>query len=263
MQAAPHNIVVKVGKAPEVKLDGVQHEIFPMVLKLAAAGQNVLLVGPSGCGKTHLAGSVAQAMNLPFGSTSVSGGVSESALTGYLLPTGEGGKFEHVPVPFFNAFHDGHLHLVDELDGGDANVVLVLNSALANGVMYIPQRVGKAEVKRHPKFVCIAAANTYGHGADMMYVGRNQLDAATLDRFYIVPMGYDKALEATLGREEVVAFVHGLREKVESLRLRRVVSSRMVMRMEAALNAGFTMKQAKLAAVAGWSRDDLSKVGAA
>jgi hypothetical protein len=51
--------------------------------------------------------------------------------------------------------------------------------------------------------VC-AAANTYGTGADALYVGRNQLDAATLDRFYVVEMDYDRKLEAKLAPEEVV-----------------------------------------------------------
>src|SRR5690606_16360641 len=36
-------------------------------------------------------------------------------------------------------------------------------------------------------------ANTYGRGNDRLYVGRNQLDEATLDRFRIgtIPMDYD------------------------------------------------------------------------
>ncbi len=34
--------------------------------------------------------------------------------------------------------------------------------------------------------------------ADRQYVGRNQLDAASLDRFYVIPMDYDNELESSL-----------------------------------------------------------------
>jgi hypothetical protein len=49
--------------------------------------------------------------------------------------------------------------------------------------------------KRHPDFVFIAAANTFGMGANDRYVGRNRLDAATLDRFVKLPWGYSPQLE--------------------------------------------------------------------
>jgi hypothetical protein len=42
-------------------------------------------------------------------------------------------------------------------------------------------------------FVCIAAANTFGTGADRQYVGRNQLDESTLDRFRIGQIELDDA----------------------------------------------------------------------
>jgi cobaltochelatase CobS len=50
-------------------------------------------------------------------------------------------------------------------------------------------------VRAHPNFRCIAAANTWGKGATMDYVGRNALDAATMDRFAMLEMRYDASLE--------------------------------------------------------------------
>jgi len=260
-QAAPAEIIVKVAGAPAINLEGIAHPLFEKVLKLAAAKQNVLLVGPAGCGKTHLAAQVAKALGKAFSSNSVSSGMSESALTGYLLPVGDAGRFEYVSVPFVDAYKNGGVHLIDELDGGDANVFLTMNSALSNGSFSIPQRVGDHVIARHPEFVCIAAANTFGHGADMMYVGRNQLDAATLDRFYVVPMDYDRMYERSIAPVALCTWVWGIRDKARECRLRRVVSTRMLQRMAAGLAAGLSASEVRGDALAGWSKDDLAKVG--
>ena len=80
---------------------------------------------------------------------------------------------------------NGGVFLFDEIDAADANVLLVVNSALANGRMSVPSRHDQPVAKKHSEFVCIAAANTFGRGADRVYVGRNELDEATLDRFRI------------------------------------------------------------------------------
>ena len=50
-------------------------------------------------------------------------------------------------------------------------------------------------VKRHPKFICIGAGNTYGTGPDRVYVGRQELDGASLDRFDFLEWAYDETLE--------------------------------------------------------------------
>ncbi len=59
-------------------------------------------------------------------------------------------------------------------------------------------------IKRHPDFYFIAAANTYGNGATLDYVGRNPLDASTLSRFAFIPIDYDEKLE-----REMVIKEHG------------------------------------------------------
>jgi cobaltochelatase CobS len=60
-------------------------------------------------------------------------------------------------------------------------------------------------VKRHPDFVTVACANTFGGGATSQYVGRNPIDAATLDRFFFVTIPYDEGLEASFIGIEGVA----------------------------------------------------------
>jgi hypothetical protein len=84
--------------------------------------------------------------------------------------------------------------LLDEMDAGVGSVFVWLNAAIANGHCTF---VTGPKV-RGARFVLLAAANTYGRGADQQYVGRAPLDAATLDRFTFAPIDYDQALEREL-----------------------------------------------------------------
>src|SRR6266567_2576690 len=175
-------IVVKVADRPTVKMDGKVHEKFTEILDLAAQRMEILMVGPAGCGKSHLAEQIAKALGLRFGSISCSAGMSEGQITGRLIPTGEGGRFEYQRSQFVAFYEEGGVFLLDEIDAADANVLLVINQALANGHLPVPNRLANPQAKRHPEFVLLAAANTFGNDANRMYVGRNQLDDATMQR---------------------------------------------------------------------------------
>ncbi|MBI4165216.1 MAG: AAA family ATPase [Acidobacteria bacterium] len=196
-------VVVKVADRPAVKMDGRVHEKFAEILDLASQRMEILMVGPAGCGKSHLAGQIAKALGLRFGSISCSAGMSEGQITGRLIPTGDGGRFEYQRSQLVEFYEEGGVFLLDEIDAADANVLLVINQALANGHLPVPNRTDNPQAKRHPDFVLIAAANTFGNGANRMYVGRNQLDESTLDRFRIgqVVMNYDQELEESLLRD--------------------------------------------------------------
>lgn len=247
----------------ETKIDGVVHQAFDRVLKGAGLRQNVLLVGPAGCGKTKLAHQVADALKLPFASLSCSAGMSESQLLGWLLPVGEAGKFEYVASDFVNAYENGGVFLLDEIDAADENVLLVLNQALANGGFFLPQRRANPHVKRHPDFVCIAAANTFGHGADMTYAGRNRLDGATLDRFRanIIPMDYDAALEEKLIDANVLGWGRHIRGAIAEKKLRRVMSTRALLDYTAQKAIGLGRADWEASYFADWTRDELTKIG--
>ena len=262
---SPITTVEIKGPSPEdvKKMTGIFHKAFGVVLQLCAARRNVLLIGPSGCGKTHLAEQVAEALELSFAHVSCTVGMSEGHLRGRLLPTGEAGRFEYQRSDFIRAYEEGGVFLLDELDAADPNVLLCVNSALANGYMPIPERVSEPSAKRHPDFVLLAAANTYGTGSDRLYVGRCQLDEATLDRFRIgqVPMDYDPRVEKAICpdnalRERLTAY----REKVEGAGLRRIVSSRFMRDAYTMKQAGWTDKQIDGALFSGWSKDEISKV---
>jgi len=256
-------IEVKVGNKKPKPINGVMPKTFPRLLDLASARKNILMVGPSGCGKTFIAGKIAEALDLDFASQSCSEGMSESALTGWLLPIGDAGKFEYVSSEFVRIYENGGLFLFDEIDSSDPNVMVYLNQALANDGFYLPQRHTKPYVKKHKDFVGIAAANTYGNGADAMYVGRNQLDAATLDRFRVgmVEMEYDSDVEKSIICEEVYEWGTNIRLEIHLHRLRKIMSTRV---MEDAsdmfLNFGWSLKDIEKGYFEDWSKEELSMI---
>lgn len=222
---------VKVGNKKPKQLKGeVLPEEFPQLLQLAQERVNILMVGPAGCGKTHIASKIADALDLPFASQSCSAGVSESVFTGWLLPTGNNAKFTHVMSEFLDKFENGGVFLLDELDASDPNVLVFINQALANEQITVPQRFEKPLFKKHKDFIAVAAANTFGHGADEMYHGRNSLDAATLDRFKMgtVKMNYSPTVEQRIIDQEVLDWGLSVRGVIEEHSLRKIMSTRVM-----------------------------------
>lgn len=262
-QRVPRPIEIRRPDAPPVRIDERVNPAFDKVLKLIEGGGNVMIVGPAGCGKTHLAHQVARALGKTFGSISGSAGVSEAQLTGRLLPTGDGGKFEYTESPFIREYTRGGVFLFDEVDAFDPNCLLTINQATANGGFEVEARAAgglDTYVKRHAGARLIASANTYGTGAGALYVGRSQLDAATLDRWYVVPMDYDREFESTLAPAHVCAFVWRLREKISEHRLRRIASTRAIQRAAIALGAGVAWEEVKSDLTSGWTPEELAKV---
>jgi MoxR-like ATPase len=255
--AKHREIVIKSGSSTRV-VKGRTHSCFDRVLKLAAHRKNIALVGPAGCGKTFLAEQVAQALDLPFAAQSMSAGVSESTFTGWLLPMGKNGEYTHVPAPFLDVYEGGGVFLFDEADNADANMLVFLNMSLGNPKFFLPIRRGKTEVKKHKDFVAIAAMNTYGHGGDMRYVGRSQLDAATLDRFRIgmVSMDYDYDLEAALVSHEVHRWGMKVRQAITNGGIERIMSTRSLIDAHDMVEAGWTLDQVREAYFSDWTQDE-------
>jgi len=164
----------------------------------------------------HAAIKAAQALKVPFHFTGAI--ASEFKLTGFIDAQGR-----IVSTEFRKAFENGGLFLFDEIDASYPQAVLAFNAALANDYMDFPDK----RVQRHKDFYCIAAANTYGQGADRQYIGRNQLDAASLDRFCFLDWNYDENLERDLaGNEDWSNYVQRIRRIIFSNKIRHVVSPR-------------------------------------
>jgi cobaltochelatase CobS len=186
-------IVVKIADRPAVTISR-QHYKFPLLLATIAAKVPAFLVGPAGTGKTSAAHAAANALGLPFYAISVGPMTSKSDLFGMRDASGHYHESDLV-----KAATRGGVFLFDELDAGNAATMTSINMLLANGSFSTPD--GMRE--KSPDFVPVFALNTYGTGASREYVGRNQLDAATLDRGAFLDWPLDASLESSfLGIDE-------------------------------------------------------------
>jgi MoxR-like ATPase len=201
-----------------------QHYALPALLARLAERINVYLVGPAGSGKTFAAEAASLALSVDFGFMPVGPQTTESKILGYMSANGA-----YVSTEFRRRYEFGGVFLFDEIDAGNGGVLTCINSALAGTACAFPD----AMVKRHANFICIAAGNTYGTGPDRVYVGRQELDGASLDRFDFLEWGYDEALEnhiaasidATLAASWT-PYVQSARKAITKLGIRHVVSPR-------------------------------------
>jgi energy-coupling factor transporter ATP-binding protein EcfA2 len=220
-----------VGPRGSITLEGIVHYRTELTIKIVALGHAVMLVGPAGCGKTTIGEHTAKALQLPFNITSTINETHE--LIGFV-----DGHGTYHRTPFRDAFERGGVWIADEIDAWDANALLAANAALANGFCNFPDK--PEPIYRHTDFRMIATANTFGTGADRIYVGRNELDAASLDRFAVIDVDYDLTLERLFaaGRDEWLERIWSVRKAVDEKRIRHVVSSRAIAMGSAALGIG-------------------------
>lgn len=240
----------------------VLHEKFQEVIDLVTAvpREPVFLTGPTGSGKTFLSRQVAKVLDCNFGMISCSAMMSEAQLLGRAIPNLTTGETTYQSTEFVEIFENGGVFLFDEVDAADSNTLLVLNSALSNGVLAIPNRTDKPYAEQHPDFVCLCAANTFGSGADRMYVGRNQLDMAFLDRFRIgiVEVDYSEAIELVkCPMPELYDMLIGWRNKINEHGLRRAMSTRFLEKAYKMVSQkNWDFDKVTDAFFSGWSEDE-------
>ena len=181
------NINLQTPAGVQVASDTLMHWKMPLLISAIKADVNLMLVGGAGTGKTHAVKLASELLGLDFKFT---GAVdSPYKLTGF---TDAQGKV--VRTPFRDAVEHGAVFLQDEADGSLPGAFLPINAVASNRVCDFPDGI----IKAHPNFRLIMACNTFGRGADRQYVGRNQQDAAVLDRYAVLAWDMDPALEAGL-----------------------------------------------------------------
>ncbi len=116
---------------------------------------------------------------------------------------------EFVEGLLYKVFKEGGVLLLDEIDT-NATAMCALNAMLANG----HYTFGNGEyVTRHKDFRVIAGANTNGKGATVGYTARVRMDAATLDRFAVLELGYDWDMtERIAGKTPWTAWIRKVNE---------------------------------------------------
>ncbi len=215
-EARPGLIDVRVGMGGPVGLKGSTHAVLPDLLLAIRAGCHVFLVGPAGTGKSTMAQQAAEALKLSFFALSVGPTTPTSKVFGYLDAAGS-----YHATPFRQAYEHGGLMLFDELDNGHPGLLTELNQALALDICAFPD----AMVPRHPAFRLVTTGNTYGAGGDLQYVGRQTLDAATLDRLVTIDVPVDEHLETRIALAQAPSCPAKVtRVLTEVRRLRRVAA---------------------------------------
>lgn len=211
-------IELKVGDLTKIIENGPKHFLFPEILETVNAGLHVALIGPAGSGKSTVCSQIADALSLKYFLQNSVTGTHE--LAGYMDAHGK-----YNTTAFRAAFELGGLMLIDEVDTSDPGALKWINTALANGYAMFPDKPDP--VHRHKDFRAIIAANTFGNGADRVYVGANQLDASTLDRFIFFQFDYDEKLEKMLsGNAKWAERVQTLRKAAAAEKARIVISPR-------------------------------------
>lgn len=232
-------------------INGIFHKKFVDILKIVSKGIPLMLTGPAGSGKNHTLEQVAEALDLEFYFTNAV--TQEYKLTGFIDANGLYHETE-----FYKAFKNGGLFFLDEMDASCPESLIVLNSAIANGYFDFPN----GRVNAHENFKCVAASNTYGTGADMIYVGRNVLDGATLDRFAVMRFEYDDEVERQLAfDEELFDFIKALRKAVEENSLRYIISMRATINATKMLEIGMSKENIlKEVIIKSMQQDDINTI---
>lgn len=200
---------------PEVK----QPKGTSPVEQLINAGiRNIWMVGPAGCGKSTICQEVGKKYEIPVTVIPCGSGTSSTTFLGYKYPEREG-------TPFVHAFSQEGIIVLDEFTCLDDEVAQIINGALANDEL--TSTIGTFH--RHEKCVIIATSNTFGNGADRMYVSNKQLDTSTIDRFAggIVEIDYSKDYESQYDME-VTRYVWHMRDVFNKNGVRKVASTRSI-----------------------------------
>jgi hypothetical protein len=181
----------QISEEREIDMDG-KHELFPYVLTLCEERVPVMLYGPMGTGKSFLARQIAEWLEIPYGETAMSAGATRGDLLGRLTASQER---PFILSKFCEIFAGGGVFNFEEIDAALPEVLIALNNALSSDRM--SNSSNGEEYVMHSDFIAIATANTLGMGANRMYVARERLDAATIDRWRMgrVYMELDEAIE--------------------------------------------------------------------
>ena len=219
------NITITIdGKTTKTNTPKILDNQFGDILELVANHENVYLYGPAGSGKNVLCEELAKALNVPFYYQNTI--LTKFDISGY---KNAGGEFEE--TEFYKAWTNGGLFMLDEVDNSQAEALIALNAALANGYYTFPN-VGK--VKAHKDFYCIAAGNTNGQGATDEYCGRYKMDESSRDRFFFVKIDYNKDIEKSIVGEhkDILSFVYDLRKIANELQLSLICGYRAISKLE-------------------------------
>ena len=127
----------------------LHHEKYEEVKTILDANLSPLLIGEKGSGKTTIIIQAAEELKLKFYCISMTRQTTLSSLIGFKNIDGK-----YIPTLLREAIDGGGVLLLDEINAGDPNVLLCLNT-IENGFMSFPDK----RVEVHSDFRLCATAN--------------------------------------------------------------------------------------------------------
>ena len=172
--------------------------------------RNIYLYGGAGTGKSTLAADFAAAIKRPLYALTLGFDTTKSDILGFKTIGGE-----YISTPIIDAFTNGGVLLLDELDACGGQALLYINTILSTRIGAEIQ-TPNGPAKRHPEFICIAAGNTIGTGATAKFCGRSPLDDSTRRRFAYIKVDTPREIEESQTSAEFATWLAGVRQRIES-----------------------------------------------
>jgi len=145
----------------------------------------------------------------------------------------------YIETQFYKAFTSGGLMFIDEIDNSNPSALLAINAAIGTGYNHYMAFPDGVYYQAHQNFHLVAAANTFGTGADAIYSGRQALDGTSLNRFLPWVIDYDRNLEENLVRHtEILKLYWNVRDIVMKQGIRHVISTRNIVNASELLDEG-------------------------
>lgn len=244
-------LAINLGTIEQPKNE-IVHNKFNTIIKVLQSrkriDKNIMLVGQAGSSKSFLCTQVSRALNLQCYPMSLGSQTTKSDLIGFTNAHGN-----YITTPVREAYENGGVCVLDEIDSANAGVLTILNGMLSSDKYSFPDKI----VDKHKDFICIATANTYGLGADLNYVGRNRLDGATMDRFIVINIDYDEQLEEQLTQnKDWFNIVRKIRDNATKNGLKVIVSPRASMNGADLLEVGIEPNEVlRMTILKGLSKD--------
>ncbi|PKY11825.1 cobalamin biosynthesis protein CobS [Acidithiobacillus marinus] len=153
---------------------------------------SIYISGPAGSGKTSLVEQVAARIGQACTTLSCNSRTEKADIVGYIGL--QEGKTAFIEGPLVRAMRLGEWITFDEGDALPPSVTITLNRVLEGSPLVIPE-TGDV-IQPHPDFRVAFTGNTHGRGDTTgQYRSRNVQDAAVLDRFLFVEVGYPESTE--------------------------------------------------------------------
>jgi hypothetical protein len=154
------------------------HRLVGYIVMLAKARIPVMLVGPAGTGKSHICNQVSEILEMDYAEAAMTAGATRGDFLGRMTANPDVPFVESQLLPIYQ---NGGVFNFEEMDAAEANMLIVMNNALASNKLF--NSANGQEYEKSDNFVPMSTANTFGLGGNADYTGREKLDFATIDRW--------------------------------------------------------------------------------